>query len=104
MEIVILNTKNRNTFTILDLKSKKNCEYLNFIFNEKDIRNINRGNTINNCKLMNGMQSEKYMIIEDCLNNDGKNLEEVKIYKVHKLFVDYTIYKYGKYKVKIRDK
>ena len=103
MEIVILNTKNINTITVVDLKSKSNCEYLKFILDKKDISDIYNGKTVSNCKMMNKLQNEKFVVVEDCLNNKGKNLNNIKSYEIHKMFVRYKIYKHGKYKIRIRD-
>lgn len=102
--IVIMNSKDRNIFTIINLKDKNNYEYMRFFLTENDIREILNGKTVMNCKLMSKLQGNKFNIAEDCFNNNGNNLNNIKIHNVHKLFVKYRIYKYDKYKIRVRNK
>ena len=101
--VVIVNGKSKNTFTVINLGEKENQEYVRFLFTEEELRSILKGKTIKNCKKIGKMKNDDFSIIEDCLNNDGNNYD-AKSFSVHKMFINYRIYKCGKHKIRIRNR
>ena len=85
--------------TIFNVENSSHINILKETFTFFEIDKVVSGRTIRNLTRMDCLNANEYLIVEDCLNNNGKNVKAEKVVSENN---NYTIYNCGKLTVRIK--